>query len=826
MNLQAITVIFIIIFLPIILVSNFYIQREMDTITIQNSYDTKLIDATTDAVSAFELNTANEDLSLIPDSLRSICEASTNVFTTTLATNLGISSASKNKILPYIPAIVFTLYDGYYIYSPTQEPKVVVDKDGVYVKVGDNGVHGVTGDKYVYKPDDIDFDKNTSGIAPADYGKILYCTDENYDPYNNSTINCTTDPNAAYFTTNYILKSFIPYAMQYKNGDNYDITINYTLDNYISIKGTIKKGTQQIYYTKSGYLINPDDIAEIKINDGYGDTDIKASINSDYSLDSIESKIDEWVGDDIAVIIKFNKNGVEINSKEQYAETAKFQNSKEYVKDNVSAVKYYIKAYMFSCWVRDNLSQVSESDIQDATKSLQDAFDIKQSGLDLQKDAKIFWNYGTDTIFTTGGPTNWNVNDTDSNFIEHKRKVIKNSIQYNLNLAMAVYNAGEGNEYYQMPILSEPEWDKLLSNISMLAFMQGFPCGLKTYNNYALITSTKNEIMTNIDDIYYVPINTDSSVHQGVYTDEEIREGTKNGKNTDLDTVHRIDCTDSSWISEVAEAEYFESFSAKDIKYDKVYNYENGGSFVYDHVANECYYCVVNPNYDTWLKSAINNFKLNGSIDNSVKDKLKNEYGIVDIDLFMQNLLKAQLIADAKIKNNTFKSIGATTNYGIDTYNCVSDNTPGTGHNLFTKFGESKDEKKDQWFTSEYFNLNADLTNYNIGDCYEIDISVELSNPKNRSFTQKNVSLQFGDEVAKSAIPFAVDGDTKNVLIKFTDPTKWTSGSNAYKLQLINPENNYFAASSYIDAYGNKHITYDSCVCGGILLKSITFKYK
>ena len=140
MNLQGISVLFIIIFLPILMISTYFIEKEIDTINIQTSYDTKLMDATSDALSAFEMNTANEDLSTISDSLRSIIEASNSVFTTTLATNLGMSGANQNSILPYIPAIVYTLYDGYYIYSPVQSPKVVVDTEGVYVCVGDEGV--------------------------------------------------------------------------------------------------------------------------------------------------------------------------------------------------------------------------------------------------------------------------------------------------------------------------------------------------------------------------------------------------------------------------------------------------------------------------------------------------------------------------------------------------------------------------------------------------------------------------------------------------------------------------------------------------------------
>ena len=95
MKLQGLGIIFALIVLPIILVMSYYIQLEVDTLSLQKSYDSKLLDSTYDAMSAFEINTANEDLSTVSDSLRTIVEASSNVFITTLATNLGMNSVWK-----------------------------------------------------------------------------------------------------------------------------------------------------------------------------------------------------------------------------------------------------------------------------------------------------------------------------------------------------------------------------------------------------------------------------------------------------------------------------------------------------------------------------------------------------------------------------------------------------------------------------------------------------------------------------------------------------------------------------------------------------------
>ena len=50
MKIQSLAVVFAIIILPIVIILSYYIHAEVDTIAIQTSYDTKLIDSTpTDA---------------------------------------------------------------------------------------------------------------------------------------------------------------------------------------------------------------------------------------------------------------------------------------------------------------------------------------------------------------------------------------------------------------------------------------------------------------------------------------------------------------------------------------------------------------------------------------------------------------------------------------------------------------------------------------------------------------------------------------------------------------------------------------------------------
>lgn len=752
MNLQSLTIIFVIIFLPIILISTYYIQQEVDTITLQTSYDTKLIDATTDAIAAFEINTSNENMSTVSDYLRSIIEASNNVFTTTMATNLGMSGASKSKILPYIPAVVYTLYDGYYIYSPTKQPKVVTDPDGVFVKVGDPGVEYLPGGEYFYDyekmktADKASLSQGAYSDIYNDYGKILYYSGNSNGELNEGKIACITEPNNAYKTTDYILKSYIPYSMQYKWGAN-DVTINYTLDNYISVYGTIGG----VYYTKSGYLIDYNRITNIYINPDI-DTNIDTNIEN-YGINEIA----DLVNND-EVVVSITVDGIEISSDELCAKSENYTG--DLISDNKSAIIYYLKAYKFSKWVDDNLSGINPSQdevISSNLKNLQDGFSIKQNGETLEnfkeEAATLFWDYNEESIFKTknsSGELKWNVEDIQSNFCEHKRKVIKNSIQYSLNQAMATYNQGQGDEYYQMPLLSEPEWDKLLSNVSILAFMQGLPCGLKTYNNYALVTSSNNEIMTNEEHIYYVPVENildenitdenyvDNLVNQlktgkiGVLTTEQMNKISAKYKEDSqilnqikasavLPTAHKIDCNDI--YKEVQNPKYFQSFPSREVKYDKEFNSKTR-LYEYDHVCNSCYECIINSNYDSEYQT------LKNKKDLSVEETTK-----------LKELEKVKLIAIAKIRNNTYKSCEITNNYGIKIENNIIDLAENNNeHNIFA----GKDIK----------------------DFTEIQITLKCIEDENKI---GNNTITLGTEESL----YSLDINKNSQTIIFNDPSKW-----------------------------------------------------
>ena len=114
MKYQNFAVIFVIIVLPLSMVLSYYIQNQTDTLVLQTTYQTKLNDSTYDAIAAYQINSLNTQR-VAGESINSYVLASVNTFFTTLATNFGMSSASKHNLQNYVPAILFTTYDGYYI---------------------------------------------------------------------------------------------------------------------------------------------------------------------------------------------------------------------------------------------------------------------------------------------------------------------------------------------------------------------------------------------------------------------------------------------------------------------------------------------------------------------------------------------------------------------------------------------------------------------------------------------------------------------------------------------------------------------------------------
>ena len=643
MKLQSIAIVFTIIILPMVIILTYYIQMQVDTIALQASYDSKLFDATHDAMSAFEINTANEDLSAVSDSLRSIIEATNSIFFNTLATNFGMSNASQFNLEPYVPAILYTLYDGYYIYSPTEQPIIIK--------------HGYT---YEARGDSATEIADTS-YEGTDNGQPVLNSEGNlqYLKKDGSFTSNILDPDIVYREEN-LLKSYMPYSARYVTG-NIDVTINYTLDNYLNIVGNVNN----VYYTKTGYLINPNMLVDVQ-EDGRSIKDTILNFNEntaeEYVLSNkhnltvvlsdngVESRISMTKDDNSTIAQKkealtkeyedyqeyyvnyrnayntVNAGGLsaaeQASSEDKLNEAQNLLNNSvarirnlEYEIQNAEAVAYYIRSTIFSKWVYANLSSIRECDIREELSAINEASLTTTNSEKLGDGYKdIFYKFSdkTDNIFVEGEDT-----EGDSNFTNHKDQVIRNSIQYNLNLAFSTYSKMSDGEFtFEMPILSDTEWSKIVRQVSVLAFMQGMPCGTKMYSNYALVSSSNNELTVIPEEIYYVE---------------------KDKFNDETTICHRIDCPEFDPSDSVTD---YIAFTAKEIKYDKIYNQQNN-IYEYDHKNLLCYNCIINKNYlkdESDENSYVEGMDLN-SLSNNKKTAYYRAIGALREGLYKTNAL-------------------------------------------------------------------------------------------------------------------------------------------------------------------------------------------
>lgn len=456
MKIQELAIIFIIIILPISLVLSVYTQNQVQTINTQTLYDNRLTSATYDAMRAYQLNAANSTTSDMSNSKTRDIEASVSAFRNSIMTAFELNGFTANELNSYIPALVYTMYDGLYIYSPY------------------------------------------SNIAEVN-------TDANAD----EEVKIKTEGQKEYG-----LKPYISYSCRYKT-TNIDVVITYSLDNHIAVKGMIGRK----YVNKEGYLIdgiecsiNPDE--EIKINDEiekakitYNGIEIGTESLKEYLPLSID-KNDENAAYPYAKIngtkyyliqdkegdqqIVYVSNGFfRTQCKSTDSDKTAFNAYKNIIENNYMAKEYYYEAYKFTKWFRE------DSGLQGLKYS--DAYDevlIKDGDTAKTVYGKV-WE-GNDTIifqFNSSSDIKDNIENETSTFNQHRLAVIRYKIENNLAIAISNYNAYSGatKVVFQMPELKEDEWDQIIHNISLISFLQGLPIGEKTYNGYTLVTNSESE---------------------------------------------------------------------------------------------------------------------------------------------------------------------------------------------------------------------------------------------------------------------------------------------------------------------------------------------
>lgn len=686
MKYQNFAIIFVIIVLPLSMVLSYYIQNQTDTLILQTTYQTKLNDSTYDAISAYQINSLNTQRTT-GESIKSYVLASVNTFFTTLATNFGMSSASKSKLQNYVPAILFTTYDGYYIYSPIKTPQIAIKtSDGIAVTTSEKDV------VYVSKSSTNENQKFVNDATAESISK--YKTNAIDQKYSGRF---TTNVKSAKEEYNYMLKPFIYYSAQYAD-NNYNLVASYTLDNYVTLYGTINNKQ----FTKSGYLIDPDKISLsgtllvkviAKQDGGKSATDLSVADIQKYediykhNTDNRSNQYNNvrYMAVNINSYDAYNYiNDYEFGNDKIYSYNGKFYSPNKVVKkdssgtvnapirtqtgneiientleinelitnypemanalifgtnseitvsynginiDDNDAKEYYIKAYFFSRWVKENLSDVrAKSMKQEYLKIADMSAETKLAYTDFSND---------DTRIFAINSTNNNPESQDSDFVQHKRNAIKNSIQYNLNSTISTFNDTYYSKEvaYRLPVLSSEDWENVLNNVSIVTFLQGLPCGTKKFNSYSVVKSNNNNTSVDIDNMYFVNENlyNNGVDNYHMYDCPELgTDGTHNyiadqsaefkydakrilakvrDPNKTIDDLDNIVCLYDDSTNTYYEA----NKNAGEIQIGAVIPPENTQAYIdlpngsekiylYDHKNLGCYSCIISRNYSSVVK--------------------------------------------------------------------------------------------------------------------------------------------------------------------------------------------------------------------------------
>ena len=227
MKLHNLTIIFIIIILPIVLVLSTYIGYEIKTINKQNMYNTGINTATHDAIFAYEINTKNDSYSNNAENKRSNVKASIKTLENSLSNSCKLGLYNNSEIEEYIPAIVFGMYDGFYMYAPSEIAKENDPNEYEYK-------HNLR--SYVYYSEQLTGAKCDivirytldSYVAVTGTIRGKYVTKAGYltdlSKCNNNTYNCDTPNNAS----DTIKEATLYNNFKYNENEIKDETITYT----------------------------------------------------------------------------------------------------------------------------------------------------------------------------------------------------------------------------------------------------------------------------------------------------------------------------------------------------------------------------------------------------------------------------------------------------------------------------------------------------------------------------------------------------------------------------------------------------------------------
>ena len=598
MSLDKLAVIFIIIILPIAIVLGVYTDAQTQTLKMQLEYDKILDAATSDAIKTYQINSFNDTTSHIGGERMREINAAANSFFTSLATSLDMQGYNKESLQDYVPALVFTMYDGYYMYS--KYINNLTDNDSL---------------------SQADIDAN-----PVEYQGKIPSTYQNGDML-------------------YGVKPFVSYSCKYKNypvsGD--DFVISYTLDNYITIQGVVNGE----YVNESGYVIDINQLTVRALNKYVQYKNIDFFNSTDKGIP--EKILEENVGNNKYKYHKINgtkwyydDNLADGYDGENYDEQwfyllnghRIYDNSKKNI-DKLStteedaAYQYFADASVFTHHLIDkyNLGNLKPMDAYEVI--------INKDGNTIKYNNGEFLNQvdKDKPIFELN-----NIDEPTSNFNKHRLAVIRYTIEKNLSIAIKNYNhySPTVEADFQMPELKETEWDKIMNNMTIISFLQGMPIGTKIYNGCSVVANNKNDEVVNEESIVIANMD-NNEYYRPTYRGFQLNDNLLGINNVDLERKS-IDDDNSVNLSYYYPKWYFANYDsisnpAKNANIystitDGDYNFECDGNIykyfresatnnneLYNKIAKKYYVAIAREKYSKYTPKTIDNYN----------DKYKNE---------------------------------------------------------------------------------------------------------------------------------------------------------------------------------------------------------
>lgn len=453
MKIQNLAIIFIIIILPISLVLASYTKTRVETLNLQAEYDTKLNSATYDALKAYQVNSLQNKVGGLANSKIRDINASINTFFNSMQSNFPTLGYTKESIQNYVPAIVYTMYDGYYVYAP-------------FTNTWNTNTEEAGDEISTEMTDQIKPDKQTKYSD----GQELYD-----------------------------LKPYVYYSCRYIR-DNIDVVITYSLDNYIQIQGNIGGETVSRYgYLLNNLKINGNTITyegvEIKTEDG---EKLKENVYVGGKVESYrclkKGGIKYYADDKNAFTVS---NGERINQDDPVNSNSVVEKTTAYdVENNDSARKYFLEAQELKSFMEEyGLTNLTTDDIVDV-----------DTGNKYETGKSPYTKLGK--IFDFDCSEKGGIESEKSNFNLHRIDVIKNAIERNLSIVIANYDTVSKTQTdFRLPKLKDSDWDKITDNIGIISFFQNVNIGGKVYSGYSIVSNTKNEDVVTYDSIYIKDIN-------------------------------------------------------------------------------------------------------------------------------------------------------------------------------------------------------------------------------------------------------------------------------------------------------------------------------